>query len=130
MKNYAIQSEEEYQLVMEKIETYLQKATQQGEKKPLTAREKKELRHLSVVAEAWEDSIPMMPIPEPQSIPELIQLKMYEMKIKQKEMAALLQITPSKLSQILNGKAKANLKVVKNMFLKLDIEAEFLLGLV
>ncbi len=61
-----IENEEHYAQVMALIETYLQKVTKLGSFDALTAEEADELARLSVLAEAWEDSIPLMPIPVPE----------------------------------------------------------------
>lgn len=56
-----ITSEEEYLQVMEKIENYLQQATNSGGFHTLTPEECDALQHLSMLAEAWEDNILLMP---------------------------------------------------------------------
>lgn len=63
---YKINSEDEYRQVMEKIETYLQKATKNGGFHTLLLEERDNLQHLSRIAEAWEDNIPLLPIRQPQ----------------------------------------------------------------
>ncbi len=60
-----IDNEEQYQQVMALIETYLQKVTTLGSFSALTSEEADELARLSKLAEVWEDSIPLMPIPLP-----------------------------------------------------------------
>ena len=62
---YQIQSEEEYRQVMDKVELYLTKSTTSGGFHTLTSEERNELQQLSVLAEAWEDQIPLMPIKQP-----------------------------------------------------------------
>ncbi len=53
---------QEYQEIMQKVETYLQKATNLGGFAYLTPQETQELKELSALAEAYEDSLPTMPI--------------------------------------------------------------------
>jgi len=62
---YKINNEAEYRQVMERIEGYLQKSTQNGGAQRLSTLEKEELRNLSLLAESWEDGIPLMPIKQP-----------------------------------------------------------------
>ena len=71
--NYKINSEEEYRQVMEKVETYLQKATRGGGFQSLPSTEQDELQHLSLLAEAWEDGIPLMPIRQPKTLTEMLE---------------------------------------------------------
>lgn len=124
---YKIKSEEEYRQVMEKVESYLQKATKSGGFHNLTAEERNELQFLSQIAEAWEDNIPLMPIRQPRTLVEMIELKMYERKLNQKELAALLEISPTRLSEVMQGKRKVNMDLAKRLFRVLKISPEFIL---
>ena len=112
---------------MATIENYLQKATAQGGFSSLTPDEANELAHLSQIAENYEDSIPLMPIRVPQGIPEMISFKMYELKINQREMAQLLEIAETRLSEILRGKRRVSLELAKQLRTKLGIDADFIL---
>jgi HTH-type transcriptional regulator/antitoxin HigA len=89
----------------------------------------KEVRfmELALAIEAYEDSIPLMPIPMPKNVVEMIELKMYQMKLKQKDVANLLEITPTRLSEVLHGKRKINMDLAKRLHEKLKIDAEFIL---
>ncbi len=120
-------NETEYQDLMARIETFLQKATAGGGFASLSAGEADELAQLSLLAEAYEDSIPLMPIKVPQSIPEMLQFKMYERKLNQRELATLLEVPETRLSEILRGKRSINLSTAKQLRTKLDIDADFIL---
>jgi HTH-type transcriptional regulator/antitoxin HigA len=122
-----VTNEEEYQEVMEAIEGFLQKATQIGGFENLSAEEAKELHRLSLLAEAYEDSIPLMPIRQPQTLQEMIRLKMYQKQLKQKEVARLLEISETRLSEVLKGKRKVNLDLAKRLHERLHIDAGFIL---
>lgn len=112
---------------MATVETYLQKVTAQGGFSGLTTDEANELAHLSELAENYEDSIPLMPIRMPQGIPEMIRFKMYELKMNQREMAQLLEIAETRLSEILRGKRRVSLGLAKKLRAKLGIDADFIL---
>ncbi len=122
-----IRTAEEYKKVMQIIEGYLVKATEGGGFQTLSDAEAKELKKLSLLAEVWEDSIPLMPIRQPQTLPEMIEFKMYQMQLKQKELASLLDIAPSRLSEVLKGKRKINLDLAKRLYDRLNIDAGFIL---
>ncbi|HMQ49134.1 MAG TPA: helix-turn-helix domain-containing protein [Saprospiraceae bacterium] len=122
-----IMSSTEYKRIMTLIEQFLNKATDGGGFSALSEADTAELKRLSLLAEAWEDSIPLMPIQQPQSLSEMIELKMYLLKLKQKDLAQLLDISPSRLSEILRGKRKINLDLAKRLHEKLDIDAQFIL---
>ena len=120
-------NETEYHALMARIETFLQKVTAGGGFASLNAEEADELARLSLLAEAYEDSIPLMPIKVPRSIAEMLQFKMYERKLNQREMAALLEVPETRLSEILRGKRSINLSTAKQLRTKLDIDADFIL---
>jgi HTH-type transcriptional regulator/antitoxin HigA len=124
---YKINSDEEYRQVMEKIEAYLVKSTAQGGAHTLSAEEKTTLRNLSLLAETWEDGIPLMPIKQPQTLVEMLALKMYEKKLNQKELATLLDISATRLSEIMHGKRQINMDMAKRLYQKLDISPTFIL---
>lgn len=117
----------DYQQLMAQIETLLQKATAGGGFAVLSSDEAMELAQLSEWAEAYEHSIPLMPIKVPQSIAEMIEFKMYEKKMKQREMAQLLEVPETRLSEILRGKRRVNLVMAKTLRTKLKIDADFIL---
>ncbi|WP_026262137.1 helix-turn-helix domain-containing protein [Spirosoma panaciterrae] len=117
----------EYQQLMAQIETLLQKATVGGGFDTLTPEEGTELAQLSELAEAYEDSIPLMPIKVPQSIAEMIEFKMYEKKMKQRDMARLLEVPETRLSEVLRGKRRVSMDLAKTLRTKLKIDADFIL---
>jgi HTH-type transcriptional regulator/antitoxin HigA len=69
----------------------------------------------------------LMPLPHPQTLVGMIELKMFERKLNQKELAAKLGITSTRLSEVLNGKRKVNMDLAKRLHDKLGIDASFIL---
>lgn len=122
-----IKSEAEYRALMQKIEAMLQSATRNGGFAAMPEHERRTLQQLSLAAESWEDSQQMMPIQHPKTLAEMIVFKMYERKLKQKDLAQLLGISPARLSEILNGKRKVNLTLARQLHERLDIDAAFIL---
>lgn len=119
----------EYDELMKKIEALLQKSTRLGGFDKLANEEKQELNKLSILAEKYEDSIPLMPIKTPVTIAEMIRFKMFEMNLKQKQLAKLLEISEARISELLTGKRKLNLEIAKKLHSKLNIDATFILEL-
>lgn len=117
----------EYQQLMARIETFLQKATVGGGFDALTPEEGTELAQLSELAEAYEDSIPLMPIKVPHTIAEMIEFKMYEKKMNQREMARLFEVPETRLSEVLRGKRRVSMDLAKTLRTKLKIDADFIL---
>ncbi len=124
-----ITTESEYQTVMSKIEVYLQKVTHSGGFKSLTPDEVNDLQTLSLAAESYEDHVlQLMPLTrKPDSLTDMLNLKMFELKYKQQDLAALLEITPTRLSEIMNGKRKVNMDLAKRLYQKLNIDPQFIL---
>ena len=65
--------------------------------------------------------------PAPTTLIGMIELKMYEMKLKRQDLAALLGIETSRVSEYLNGKRKINLEFAKKIHEKLGIDGNFIL---
>jgi HTH-type transcriptional regulator / antitoxin HigA len=116
-----LSTEKDYQKVLDTIEVYLKKGSSH-----LQEDEKKELLRLSLMAEAYEQTIYPMPMPS-KTIVGMIQIKMFERQIKQKELALILNVSETTLSEIMNGKRKINLSLAQQLYQKLNISADFIL---
>ncbi len=57
----------------------------------------------------------------------MLELKMYELKLKQKELAELLGISATRLSEVMQGKRKVNMDLAKRLYSVLKIDAAFIL---
>jgi HTH-type transcriptional regulator/antitoxin HigA len=116
-----IETQEDYKKALSQIEVYLSKGFEN-----LLESETNELQRLSLLVEKYESI--HYPIPfKPRTISELIKMIMIEKNLKQKELAAILEITTTRLSEILNGKRKINLDLAKRLHKSLKIDANFLL---
>ena len=91
----------------------------------LTIKQAEELRKLAIAAQAYEKAI--YTIPAPTTLEGLIELKMYERKLKQKQLAKLLGIGESKLSQIMSKKRKPDVAFLKALHTLLGIDGNILL---
>ena len=94
----------------------------------LTEIESEALRLLAVAAQTYEKTI--YSIPAPKTLEGLIELKMYERKLKQKELARLLGIGEPKLSQIMSKKRKPDVAFLKAAHEHLGIDGNVLLEFV
>lgn len=122
-----LSSREDYNKVMKDVEKLLQKSTKLGGFEHLSKEDAAKLAELSLMAEQYEDSIPLMPIKSPNSISEMIRFKMYERNLKQKQLANILEISESYISGLLSGKRKISIELAKKLHLKLGIDAHFIL---
>lgn len=127
MKTEKIKDRKEYNQIMKRIEKLLQKATKNGGFENLLSKEAETLKKLSRMAEQFEDSIPLMPIKSPSTLTEMIRYKMFEMNLKQKQLAKVLNISEARISELLTGKRKINIDIAKKLHSKLNIDAHFIL---
>jgi HTH-type transcriptional regulator / antitoxin HigA len=94
----------------------------------LSAMELKKLAAMSAAAEKYEDEVlGLKPKKNPESIIEIIELKMFESKLTQTKLAAEIGLGQSKVSEILSGKRKPDLLFLKGVYKVLKIDAGFLL---
>jgi len=62
------------------------------------------------------------------SLIEMIELRMFQRKLKQKDIAQILGTTPSRISEILNGKRGLTLDLAKALYTKLNIDPKLILS--
>ncbi|WP_461085573.1 helix-turn-helix domain-containing protein [Spirosoma flavus] len=121
-----IQTEADYRAVQAEVEAYLQKATQGGGFASLSEQDDQELLRLSHLMRAYEQLYYPMPS-QPQTLAGMIELKMFERKLKQKDLAELLEVEAPRVSELLRGKRRLSLEMARQLYKKLGISAEFIL---
>ncbi len=119
-------SETEYRRVQAEVENYLRKATEGGGFASLSAADDCELLRLSHLMKAYEEVHYPMPI-QPQTLAGMIELRMFERKLKQKDLADLLEIEAPRVSELLSGKRRVSIEIARQLYKKLDIPADFIL---
>ncbi|HEX5150305.1 MAG TPA: hypothetical protein VFW07_02590 [Parafilimonas sp.] len=87
--------------------------------------EAQKVKSLALAAQEYEKSI--YKIPHPKTLEGMIELKMYERRLKQKELAALLGVGEPKLSQIMSKKRKSDVAFLKAAHKNLGIDGNLLL---
>jgi HTH-type transcriptional regulator / antitoxin HigA len=120
--NSIISNESEYRLALAAIEPLLQKGFSQ-----LTTEEDDELARITAIIEAYESVNYALPF-KPKNMVEMLELKMFEKKMKQKDLAQVLEVTENRISEVMNGKRKINMDLAKRLHLKLNIDAQFILA--
>ena len=120
IKKEAIFNEKSYKLALKKVDDLMKLGSQK-----ITFDQVKEITTLAKSIQTYEKNI--YTITPPTTLAGMIELRMYEMKFKQVELAKLLGISNTKLSLILSGKQKADLQFIKSIHKELKINAEFIL---
>ena len=109
-----------YNEVMARIDSLMAKGSDGVSKEELA-----EIRSLAQTAQAYEQA--KYVIDTPTTLTGMIEMKMFEMKLKQKDLAKKLKVSEAKLSLIMNGKQQASIDFLKAVHTELHIDAEFIL---
>ena len=115
-----IQNKEVYDLTIKEIDSLMKI----GEGN-LSNSQLKRLRSLAEAAERYEDT--QDPLPMPNSLSDMIKLRMFQLNIKQQYTASLLGVSETKFSLILNGKQKPDVYFIKALHSKLNLDANQIL---
>ena len=83
-----------------------------------------ELKRLSEIVEAYENEHYSIGTP---SLKEVIELRMFEMKLKQKDLAEILGTSTSRISEYLNGKRDITMDIARALYKKLNIDSDIIL---
>jgi len=116
-----ITNDKEYYAITKRIDELLKIVTDENY---TIVPEAIELDFLSDLVEEYENKYFPVSIP---TLAEVLKLRMYEMGINQGQLAAILQISPSRISEYLSGK-EPTLQVAKAMYEKLNISANTIFG--
>lgn len=117
----SISNEVEYQAALDAIEPFLLKGFDN-----LSFEEDEELARMSGLIEEYEAVHYPLPF-KPKTLVEMLELKMFERRLKQKDLAKVLQVTENRISEVMNGKRKVNMDLAKRLYSELNIDPHFIL---
>jgi HTH-type transcriptional regulator/antitoxin HigA len=117
-----INNERQYNVLIERIEELLPLVNNET---PPDDRYLVELDIISNMVEEYEEKYYPVEMP---TLAEIIKDEMSERGLTQKQLAELLGVSPSRISEYMTGKAEPTLKVARLLNKKLDIDADFILG--
>ncbi len=117
-----IENESQYNAAMARIEELLPLVTEETPEDDIMS---VELVLLSNLVADYDDE--HYPIKAP-SLTDVLRLRMYEMNLTQKALAAIIGVSPARLSEILSGKREPTLDIARNICTKLSIDANIVLG--
>jgi len=116
----------QYEKALIKIE-YLMNAFPDGD----NAANDCKIAEMAKAIEEYEDRHTAMPmslvIKNPETLLDVIELKMFEKQMKRKDMAKLLGITDTRLSEVMHGKRKVNMELAKRLYKTLGVDPKFIL---
>ena len=118
-------SKREFEIAEKKMNSLLAIAVKKGGFNHLSKKETAELARFTQLVNLYENKHYIIPLPE--TLQGLIELKMYENKLKQKELAKILNTTDTKLSEIMHQKRKPSISFLKALHLVFGIDGNLLL---
>mgnify|MGYP000008452467 CR=1 FL=1 len=124
-----IRNKNQYEQVCQLIEAFIKKATNGGGFNSLNKKETDELHQLTLLSADYEKNNRKI-WPLPVTINEVVQKKIAEMNITQYKLAALFEMSSSKISKILNGKREPDIRFLKAVHEKLGIDGNVILELI
>ena len=113
-------NEADYNQVMAKIDGLMAKGSAKVSKVELS-----EIRALAQQVQAFEQV--KYVIDAPTTLIGMIEMRMFEMKLRQRDLAQKLGMSDAKLSMIMNGKQRPGVDFLKAVYQHLHIDAGFLL---
>ena len=117
-----IESQIQYEWAVKRVEELLPLVTDET---PLTDPNSIELELLSNMVADYSEEHFSIGTP---SLMDVIKLRMFEMSLTQSNLAQLLGVSPSRISEYLSGKSEPTLKVGREISRKLNIDANIVLG--
>ncbi len=112
----------EYKKQTKRMEELLKLLTKEG---TLDGKLQSELDQISdEIADYEEVNFPF----KVESLNEMIELIMYQRKLKQKDIAQILGTTPSRITEILSGKRGLTIELAKGLYNKLNIDPQLILS--
>jgi HTH-type transcriptional regulator/antitoxin HigA len=115
-----IDNEIDYSDLMAKLNKLMTKGS-----KNVSEEELAEIRKLALMAQEYEQKKYL--IEAPSTLVGMIEMRMFEMRLKQKDLAKKLNVSDAKLSLIMNGKQKPDIDFLKAVHSELKVNAEFIL---
>lgn len=122
-----IKNEKEYNDYRANMEIIIAKGTKLGDMELLSEEDKQEFIQLSRAMAEYEAAYHPLPGKFSTLLTNKICERMEERFINQKELAKMLGISESRMSDILSNKRQINLKIAREIRNKLDISADFIL---
>jgi HTH-type transcriptional regulator/antitoxin HigA len=116
-----IKNDKEYYAITKRIDKLLETVTDENYN---IVPESIELEFLSDLVEEYENKHFPISIP---LLSDVLRLRMYEMNINKSQLAALLGVSPSRISEYLAGK-EPTLQVAKNIYERLNVSANVIFG--
>jgi len=117
-----IENETQYRRAVERVEELLPLV---NDKTPTDDKNYVELVLLSNLVADYSDEHFAL---EPPKLIDIIKLRMYEMGLTQKQLAELIGVSTSRISDYMTGKSEPTLKIGRELSIKLNIEPQIVLG--
>lgn len=118
-KEFKIANDEEYQVAIEQMVALEQGDNPAGN--PF-------LFFLSNAVEAYETAQGHAPEP-PVSLRGILEVEMFKRRIRQRQLAEILEVTEPRLSELMKGKRELNMDFARRLYTKLQIPADVIFSI-
>lgn len=124
----AIKSRKDYLEIMQQQEDLVRKADSEGGFENLSKSDIDKFRENAVLLKNYErDIMKLYPLEGKNPLITRLEEEMFERRLKQKELAEILGISSSNLSEIISGKKPVNMNIAKKLHTQLGIDGNFIL---
>ena len=117
-----ITTKEQYEWAVRRVEELLPRVSDET---PRTDPLSIELELISNLVADYSEAV--FDIGEP-SLKEVLKLRMHELGLTQKDLAGLLEVSPSRVNDYFTGRAEPTLKIARKIYQKLKISPAIILG--
>ena len=117
-----IETKEQYEWAKARVEALLPLV---GDDTPTSDPNSIELELLSNLVADYSDQHFQVGTP---SLADVLELRLYEMKLTKKSLAEMLGVSQSRISEYMNNKSEPTLKVARNICRRLNIDPAIVLG--
>jgi antitoxin component HigA of HigAB toxin-antitoxin module len=124
-----IETEEQYNIVVSRIDELIKDATQKGILESYNENEyTREIGRLGILAAKYENEyIEFKHIKVKSPLIKNIEDVMYSRNIKQKDLAEIIGVNEPTLSQIMRGKRRISMKMAKKLYKSLNIDPKLII---
>lgn len=84
---------------------------------------------LADAVEAYEDATPGHRIGPPTTLRGILEVEMFKRRLRQKQLAELLEVSETRMSELMKGKREMNLDFARRLYTRLAIPADVILSM-
>lgn len=87
------------------------------------------LEALATAVEAYENATPGHRIGPPTTLRGILEVEMFKRRLRQKQLAELLEVSETRISELMKGKREMNMDFARKLYTRLSIPADVILSM-